>query len=161
MFPKGQMVSVPRNLSLESVDAAYRVEPLVVEPETPVCDVFALLKVQNAGSVLICRDGLLVGIFTERDALKLIAAGADLSSAIESVMVPNPTTLAANCSVGAAIEKMATGGYRRLPIVDDDKRPTGMVKVTGIIHYLVEHFPEKVYNLPPEPRPMTQEREGA
>jgi len=26
---------------------------------------------------------------------------------------------------------------------------------------LVEHVPEAVYNLPPDPRPMTQQREGA
>ena len=154
-------MSFPRSLNQERVDATHPAEPLVVEPDAPLRDVFALLKVQNAGSVLICRDGRLVGIFTERDALKLIAGGADLSVAIENVMVPNPTTLDSTCSMGLAIEKMATGGFRRLPMVDDQGRPTGIVKVSEIIHYLVEHFPEKVYNLPPEPRPMTQEREGA
>lgn len=154
-------MSFPRNLNQENVDAAEPVEPLLVEPDARLADVFALLKAQNVGSVLICRDGALVGIFTERDALKLIAAGADLDVPIESVMVPNPTTLAVDCSVGAAIARMARGGYRRLPIVDGQGRPTGVVKTSGIVHYLVEHFPEEVYNLPPEPRPITHDREGA
>ena len=154
-------MSFPRNLNSECVDAAAPVEPLMVEPETSLSDVFALLKAQNDGSVLVCRDGLLVGIFTERDALKLIAKGADLGVPIETVMIPNPTTLAEDCSVGEAIAKMASGGFRRLPIVDSRGRPTGVVKTSGIVHYLVEHFPEKVYNLPPEPRPITHEREGA
>jgi hypothetical protein len=56
---------------------------------------------------------------------------------------------------------MSFGGYRRLPIVDDKGRPTGLLKVPGILHYLVEHFPNVVYNLPPTPHHSTQEREGA
>ena len=154
-------MSFPRNLNQESVDAAEPVDPLLVEPDAQLADVFALLKAQNVGSVLICREGALVGIFTERDALKLIAGGANLDVPIESVMIPNPTTLEVDCSVGTAIAKMARGGYRRLPIVDGRGRPTGVVKTSGIVHYLVEHFPEEVYNLPPEPRPITHDREGA
>jgi hypothetical protein len=29
------------------------------------------------------------------------------------------------------------------------------------MHYLAEHFPSVIYNLPPEPHHSTQEREGA
>ena len=45
---------------------------------------------------------------------------------------------------------MAEGGYRHLPIVDQDQKPTGVLAVHGIVHYLVDHFPETVYNLPPD-----------
>ena len=85
-------------------------EPLIVEPDTPVSDVLALLRTQQTGSLLICRDGKLVGIFTERDALKLIAAAADLSVPIESVMIRSPVTIAADATVGTAIKSMAKGG---------------------------------------------------
>ena len=51
-------------------------------------------------------------------------------------------------------------GTRRLPIVDAEGRPTGLVNIAGIIHWLVQHFPQAVYNLPPVPNPTTQEREG-
>jgi hypothetical protein len=37
----------------------------------------------------------------------------------------------------------------------------GLLKVRGIVHYLVEHFPKTIYNLPPEPSMVTQQREGA
>ena len=66
-----------------------------------------------------------------------------------------------NDNVGTAIRKMSLGGHRRLPIVDDQGRAVGLVKVSGILHYLVEHFPQTIYNLPPKPHPTTQEREGA
>ena len=60
----------------------------------------------------------LAGIFTERDALAMMASGADLDVPIESVMVPNPVSISSEETVGAAIRKMAAGGYRRLPLID-------------------------------------------
>lgn len=149
------------NLNTETVEAAHPSKPLAVEPDTSVSDVFALMKAQRTGSVLICRDGVLAGIFTERDALRLMATDADLKAPIESVMIANPVTVRSDQSVGAAIQTMAEGGYRQLPIVDDAGHPQGVVKVSGIVRYLVEHFPETVYNLPPEPNVVMQQREGA
>jgi hypothetical protein len=48
-----------------------------------------------------------------------------------------------------------------MPIVDPSGKPTGVVAVHGIVHYLVDHFPETVYNLPPNPKDAQREREGA
>lgn len=149
------------NFSSDPVDAAYPAEPLPVEPETPIRDVFALLKAQRTGSILVCREGVLVGIFTERDALRLMAAGKSLDATIETAMTAKPVTIGAGVTVGEAIRTMSEGGYRRLPIVDKEGRPLGVLKVSGIVRYLVEHFPETVYNLPPDPNPVTHEREGA
>jgi CBS domain-containing protein len=56
---------------------------------------------------------------------------------------------------------MVSGGYRHLPVVDEEGRPVGVLSVKQIMHYLVEHFPSTVYNLPPDPRVVPQEREGA
>jgi hypothetical protein len=55
---------------------------------------------------------------------------------------------------------MSGGGFRRLPILDPDGRPTGILRVSDVVHYLVEHFPKTVYNLPPVPKPVMHEREG-
>jgi hypothetical protein len=56
---------------------------------------------------------------------------------------------------------MSVGGFRRLPIVDDQGNVEGVLKVSGLLHYLVEHFPKVVYTLPPEPHYKTAAREGA
>jgi hypothetical protein len=55
---------------------------------------------------------------------------------------------------------MQKGGYRHLPVVIDDK-PVGILSVKRIVHYLVEHFPTMVYNLPPHSPPTPPRREGA
>lgn len=149
------------DLNTETVDHAYPTEPLCVEPTTPTRKVFDTLKSRNMGCALICSDGVLKGIFTERDALKLLAGKADLDVPISDYMVPDPVTISSAYSVGKAIAKMSFGGYRRLPIIDEEGKPVGMLKVRGILHYMVEHFPGVIYNLPPTPHHNTQQREGA
>jgi CBS domain-containing protein len=123
--------------------------------------VLQLLRAQRTGAVLICEGPRLVGILTERDALKLMARGADFATPVREVMTRDPATISANATVGDAIREMSQGGYRHLPIVDDSNRPKGVVAVHGIVHYLVDHFPQTVYNLPPNPNDSTREREGA
>ncbi|MCG8584802.1 MAG: CBS domain-containing protein [Pirellulales bacterium] len=148
------------NLDEDSLSQASPVEPLVVEPQLPIRQVFELLKEKKTGSLLVARGGVLEGLFTERDALNVIADGISLDEPIESVMSKSPVTIEAGKSIGTAIKQMSAGGYRRLPIVRPDGSTEGMIKVSGIVNYLVEHFPSAVYNLPPA-RPKMNDREGA
>jgi CBS domain-containing protein len=155
-------MDIELNLTTESVVDTAPMEPVCVEPGRSVGEVFQLLKQQNAGCVLICRDGVLKGIFTERDALRWMARGGrGLDTQIETLMVRDPVTLANNSTVAHAIQKMSSGGYRRLPIVDGEGRPLGVVQASSIVHYLVQHFPKTIYNQPPVAHPVTQQREGS
>jgi CBS domain-containing protein len=126
-----------------------------------VRDVLVLMRQHNTGCILICRDEKIVGIFTQRDVLRLLATEANLATPIEDVMAKDPVTLHESDTVATAIRDMSEGGYRHLPVVDDAGRPLGLLKVRGIVHFLVEHFPNAIYNLPPEPRLVAQDREGA
>jgi CBS domain-containing protein len=45
---------------------------------------------------------------------------------------------------------MSEGGYRHIPLVDDDGRPVGMVSIRDLVDFLVELFPEKVHCMPPD-----------
>lgn len=149
------------NFESEPVGQAYPAKPLVVSPETTVRAALRTLAEQRTGAVLICRDKRLVGIFTERDALRLLADGANLDVAIEQYMRKEPLTLSAGATVGEAVTRMSEGGIRRLPIVDQQGSPVGFLKVSGILRYMVEHFPKVVYTLPPAPHHKTKDREGA
>jgi CBS domain-containing protein len=157
----GWDVDFQLNLNTETVRSTDLKDPLCVPPNMSVRDVLVLMKQHNTGCVLVCRNEKLIGIFTQRDVLRLLATEANLATPIESAMAANPVTLHEGDTVGTAIRRMTEGGYRHLPVVDDNERPTGLLKVRGIIHYLVEHFPQTIYNLPPEPRLVAQEREGA
>lgn len=150
-------------LSLESegVGSAYPDQPVAATADDSVGDVLQLLRAQRTGAALICEGAKLVGILTERDALKLMARGADFSTPMREVMSSEPATISSTATVGEAIRVMSEGGYRHLPIVDASGKPTGVLAVHGIVHYLVDHFPETIYNLPPDPKSAPREREGA
>lgn len=135
--------------------------PVLVETLTTVREVLELMKQHRTGNVLVVRNGKLAGIYTERDALKLMANGGELDVPVEQVMIANPVTVSSCDSIASAVKKMSKGGYRRLPIVDESGQPLGAVKAPNILRYLVEHFPQSIYNLPPAPNHATQEREGA
>jgi CBS domain-containing protein len=176
-------VSFQLSLSTELVTAAYPEAPLIVAPEATVEEVLQLLRTQRTASVLICevnaqdegtpsidagrdpadrgRGHSLVGIFTERDALKWLAAEHPLDRPVSEAMSRQPVAATDDATVGQAIQKMAAGGYRHLPILATDGTPVGMAVVHGIVHYLVDHFPETIYTLPPTPDSVPSEREGA
>ena len=154
------------NLNTETVDECCSSGPLCLAPTDTVAEAMRRMKERNRGAALVCHNQMVVGIFTERDALAMMATAmisgaANFEVPLERAMTPNPTVLRAGDTVGKAITLMAKGGYRRLPIVDDRGQPTGFVKAESIMHYLAEHFPKVIYTLPPKPHSTTQAREGA
>lgn len=127
---------------------------------------FALVMESNAGDSAgaAAEDaaGRLIGIFTERDFVnRVVAAGVDPSREVETVMTRTPKTVRRAASVQSAVELMASGGYRHLPVTGGGGEPMGVLSVKDVVRYLVEYFPAKVYNLPPTPDQAQPAREGA
>ncbi len=119
------------------------------------------MRQQSHGSAVVCDDGKLIGIFTERDFLRVIASGGDIDSPVSSVMTRNPQTVTTSDSLFDAIRLMDVGGYRRVPVVDTDGAPAGIVDVKTATHFLVEHFPAAVYNQASQAQLNAKNREGA
>jgi len=147
-------------LSTELVETAGPVRAQTVESTATLAEVFDLLRRNHSGCVLICKEGRLQGIFTERDAVRMMHRGLAPEQSIGEVMVDDPITIRPNATIAAAILRMSSGGYRRLPVVDGDGQVTGLLQVSGVLHYLVEQIPKTIYNLPPVEHPVMQEREG-
>lgn len=151
------------SLQTETIRSVYPEAPVAVESDTPIADAVRLMQAEKAAAILVCDNDRLVGVFTERDVLKLLADQADLDRPITEVMSSDLATVTDDATLGEAIARMAEGGYRHLPIVSSihPTEATGMVDVRGVMRYLVEHFPSTIYNLPPQPERATPEREGA
>jgi len=154
-------MDLARNLKVESVSRLHPGAALQLGPGQTVNEAVVLMRRQNAGCVLVCDAGRLIGIFTERDLMRrVLAPGKPLNLPLVDCMTPSPVTVHPKDSIGCAVRRMEEGGYRHLPVVDGDK-PVGLLSVQRIVHYLVEHFPTTVYNLPPDPSAVQHEREGA
>lgn len=154
-------MSFTLGLSTDRVTAAFPDEPIAIASSATVGEVVRLLKAEKGKCVVVCDDGPIAGIFTERDALRCMADGTPLNAPITQVMTPDPCVVTAEATVGEVIEKMSQGGYRHVPIVDKQGRLHSVAAVSGIVHYLVGHFPDTIYNLPPEPGKAPASREGA
>ncbi len=150
-----------KNLKVESVSRLNPSPPWKIRPGQTVAEAAALMREKVVGCLLVCDQDQLVGIFTERDLLRrVLSQGQPLTTPVANFMTSAPVTVHPKDSIGTAIKRMQTGGYRHLPVVVDGQ-PVGILSVRRIIHYLVEHFPEAVYNLPPDPDAIQHEREGA
>jgi CBS domain-containing protein len=155
-------MDLAKNLKIDSVSRLHPTPPLRVRPDQAVADAAALMRQESVGCLLVCDGDRIVGILTERDLLRrVLAAGKPLTTPVAECMTPNPVVVHRKEPVGSAVRRMEEGGYRHLPVVDEAGRPVGVLSVKRIVHYLVEHFPSTVYNLPPDPGAVQNEREGA
>ena len=155
-------MDLAKNLKIDSVSRLHPTPPRQVSPQQTVAEAVRLMRQERVGCLLVCQGKQLVGILTERDLLRrVLAVGKPLTVPVADCMTPDPVVVHPKDSIGTAIRHMEEGGYRHLPVMDERGRPVGVLSVKRIVHYLVEHFPSTVYNLPPDPGTVPQEREGA
>ncbi|MBK7414535.1 MAG: CBS domain-containing protein [Dechloromonas sp.] len=88
-----------------------------------------LMAEKRIGAMLVVESNKIVGIFTERDALnKVLATSMDPDTTkLAQVMVNDPMTIRGDKPLGFALAMMADGGFRHVPVVDDNGAPLGMV----------------------------------
>ena len=121
----------------EHLDELGAPPPLTVDPETPVSVAIARMQESESDCVLVTVNDRLVGIFTDRDAV-VRAAGTRLDAFhVRDFMTPDPVVLRHDDPIAIAIHKMAVGGFRHIPIVEDG-RPTGVVTARDVFHHLAE-----------------------
>jgi CBS domain-containing protein len=136
---------------------------LVVDEHASVYEAVGLMRKHQQPCVLVTHNGKLSGIFTEHDVLtKIVDTGIDLArTAVSSYMTPDPVTLPVDAGVAYALNKMVVDGFHRLPLIDSEGDPVGVVSMRNIIGYLSGFFPKDVLNLPPDPTKIFRRREGA
>jgi CBS domain-containing protein len=155
-------MELARNLRVDSVSRLEPTPPYRVEEFQMVQDAVQLMRAERVGCLLVCRRDRLIGVFTERDLMgRVLGLGKPLTIPIVDVMTAEPVTVCPKDSIRTAIRKMQQGGYRHLPVIDENNRPVGVLSVKRIVHYLAEHYPGAVYSLPPDPGVIPNEREGA
>jgi citrate synthase len=90
------------------------------------------MRDRRVGSVVVIdHDDRAIGILTERDMIRLAAAGSDASTAkVSEWMTADPDTIGPDVDVYAAFANLAEHGYRHIPVVDSDG---GGPKLVGIV----------------------------
>ena len=141
-------MELAQNLRVESVARLLPSPPRVLNETDPVSCAVHLMQREQVGCVVVCFEGRIVGVFTERDLMcRVLGRNKPLTTPLRDVMTPDPLTVEPQTPIGIAVRRMQEGGHRHLPVVSDSGHPVGILSVKRITHYLVEHYPA-IYTLP-------------
>ncbi len=144
--------SITEDLLTENLDRLKIKKPVCVAPTDNVEEVIIGMGQRNHGCVLVKDGEQLVGIFTERDVVRRVVGKVDpKTTMVRDVMTPDPEAVMFHDTLAHALNKMTVGGFRHVPLVDNQHRPVGVVSVKDIVHIIVEHFPKRVLNVAPDP----------
>lgn len=157
-----------RSLGADTLRAPVTVletrEAITLREEATVQEAIDLLIRAHIGAILVVDEkGQLSGIFTERDVIRRVLPKREdpATMRLGRYMTPNPDAVRTVDMVAYAMHYMHIGGYRHVPVVDDEHRPVTVVSVKDVVSYLADFFPEEVCNLPPDPtNPVSLVRDG-
>ena len=111
---------------------------LTVTPDATVQLAIARMLEENVGSVAVCEGNHLVGIFTERDVLRLAGENSELQELrIGDVMTRRVLTVSPDDDILAAGALMADRRIRHLPVVQDGM-VMGIVGLRDVTRSLLE-----------------------
>ena len=113
-----------------------------------VLEAIALMAERHVGSVLVTRDGVPVGILTERDyARKVILRGrSSADTAVSEIMSEPLLTVTPGDSMNHCMALMTTHRIRHLPVLDGS-RLAGMVSIGDLLKSLLAQRQREIEQL--------------
>ena len=110
-------------------------EPDILDASADVDEAVQVMHTKGSDCVLVVQNGRLVGIFTDRDAVLKVAGRPAQRQPLADLMTRDPVVLRHDDTIAVAINKMAVGGFRHIPIVEGD-RPVGLVAARDVFRHL-------------------------
>ena len=106
---------------------------ITIDSSKTIKDAACMMDDSNVGCVIVTKDNSPIGILTERDFVKRIAAkNKDLSNPLSDVMSSPLTTINSDDTVWDAAEKMKQNRIHKLPVLEENK-VTGIITTTDLV----------------------------
>lgn len=104
-----------------------------------VADAISLMVQHNIGSLPVTADGVLAGIFSERDVLRLVEKHGDgyREIALEEVMTRDPVTCDIDDAVDCVMGQMSERRIAKVPVLSG-KELVGVISVGDMIKLMFE-----------------------
>jgi CBS domain-containing protein len=105
---------------------------IAVDPQTTVAEAATIMGGKHVGSALVMDGDRLAGIFTERDIVRALGEHFDAAGhPVAHWMTAHPATIGPDAKTEEALDRMLTGGFRHLPVVDDEQ-VVGMLSIRDV-----------------------------
>lgn len=134
----------------------------IVTADSSIREVVEQMRERGHNCALIVGERTrLTGILTDRDVLRKVVHRPEIwDDPVSTIMTAAPQTIDQEGTAKEALRLMDQGGFRNVPVVRGNGAIVGNVTYFSILKFLTDHFPEAVYNLPPDPTNYADRRDG-
>jgi len=111
-----------------------------VTPESSVLEAVQKMNQEHVGALLVCSEGKLVGIFTERDVLcRVVDRGCDPSATrVAEVMTRELVVVKPSTSVEEAMAVVTEKRCRHLPVMEEGEL-RGLVSIGDLTRWVTRN----------------------
>ena len=107
---------------------------ITASPSMTVKETIEILYKKHIGCVIsIDEDKKCIGIFTERDAIRLVAENVDLDQPLGNVMTKNVITIQEDSSINEIRKTIQIHNIRTLPVVNQENKLVGLLSVRALL----------------------------
>ena len=107
---------------------------ITASPSMTVKETIEMLYEKHIGCVVsIDDDKKCIGIFTERDAIRLVAENVQLDQPLDNVMTKNVVTIQEDSSINETRRVICEHRIRHLPVVNQKGRLVGLLSVRELL----------------------------
>jgi CBS domain-containing protein len=100
---------------------------ITAKEDLPIQQAVQLLNDRHVGSVVVVDDEeKCIGIFTERDAIRIIANRFSADEPLSKIMSSHVVTVSLDASFDEAKRLMLSHGIRHLPVIDEAGKLIGL-----------------------------------
>jgi len=127
---------------VKSILSAKGGDVISIEPTATLDSAVKTLAEHKIGALLVLGpDRRVIGILSERDIVRVLAergAGV-LSQPLAQVMTRKVITCSQSDSVGVLMERMTTGKFRHLPVIEDEQ-VIGVVSIGDVVKHRLQEI---------------------
>ena len=128
------IVTKELNFGMLKVKHMMLTNVITASPSMTVKETIEILYEKHIGCVVtIDEDKTCIGIFTERDAIRLMAKNVDLDQPLGNLMTKNVITIQQDSSINEVRRKIQTHSIRHLPVVNQEGRLVGLLSVRALM----------------------------
>jgi CBS domain-containing protein len=107
---------------------------VTIKRESSILDAVILLSERHVGSIVVIDDEQkCVGIFTERDAIRIVAQKFPVEQPLDKVMSKNVVTVGFEESFNEAKRLLLTHNIRHLPVTDQTGKVIGLFSLRAFL----------------------------